>query len=87
MRMRMSERKVCEAVIPSRPVQLADPLQGGLELLVVAQPLFRQRFLFGRKTDLFGAAAGIADGQDPDRMAGTLSTNGAAGAMADVAVK
>src|ERR1700690_2529104 len=68
-------------------VQLADTLQSGLELVVVVQPFFSQQFLFGRKADLFGAAAGIADGQDPDQMARTLRAHGAAAAMADAAVK
>ena len=40
--------------------------------MVVVQPLLRQRFLFGGKADLFGATAGIADGQDPDQMAGAF---------------
>ena len=68
-------------------VQLADALQGVLELVVVVQPLFGQQFLFGRKADLFGAAARITDGQDPDQVAGTLRADGAAGAVADAAVK
>ena len=68
-------------------VQLADALQGVLELVVVVQPLFRQRFLFGGKADLFGATAGIADGQDPDQMAGALGAHVAAAAVADATVQ
>ena len=68
-------------------VQLADALQGGLEFLVVAQPLLDDGFLFGGEADLFGASAGIADGQHPDEMARAASTDGAAGAMADAAVE
>ena len=68
-------------------VEFTDALQGGLEFAVVAQPLLDQRFLFGGETDLFVAPAGISDGQYPDEMALTASTDGAAGAMADAAVK
>jgi len=72
---------------PSFLRRALDALQGGLELVVVVQPLFRQQLLFGRKADLFGAAARVADGQDPDQMAGALRAHGAAGAMADAAAK
>ena len=68
-------------------VELTDALQGGIEFGVVAQPLLDQSFLFGGETDLFGAAAGVADGQDPDGMAATVGANGATGAMADLAVE
>ena len=68
-------------------VQFADALQGSLEFLVVAQPLLDHGLLFGGEADLFGASAGIADGQDPDEMAGALGADGAAGAMADPAME
>src|ERR1022692_2958451 len=43
-------------------VQLADALQGGLQVPVVAQPLLDHGFLFGGEAELLGASAGIADG-------------------------
>src|SRR6266567_8622419 len=68
-------------------VEFTDALQGGFQLLVVAQPSLDQGFLFGGEADLLGASAGIADRQYPDEMALTASTDGAAGAMADAAVE
>ena len=68
-------------------VEFTDALQGGLQLLVVAQPLLDEGLLFGREADLLGASTGVADGQYPDRVALTASTDGAAGAMADAAVE
>ena len=55
--------------------------------MVIAQPLLDERFLFGGEADLFGAAPGIGDGQDPDGMTGAFGAGGAAGAMTDVAVE
>src|SRR5436309_9179282 len=68
-------------------VEFADALQGGLEFAVIAQPLLNERLLFGGEADLLVAPAGIADGQHPDEMALTASTNDATGAMADVAAE
>src|ERR1700687_6059744 len=68
-------------------VEFTDTLQGGLEFLVIAQPLLDQGLLFGREADLLVTPAGVADGQHPDEMALTTSTDGAAGAMADTAVE
>jgi hypothetical protein len=68
-------------------VQLADALQGGLEFPVVVQPLLEYGFLLGGEADLLGASAGIADGQDPDPVAGSAGADGTAGAMADAAVE
>ena len=68
-------------------VEFADALQGGLEFLVVAQPLLDERLVLCREADLLVASAGIADGQHPDEMALTASTDGAAGAMADAAAE
>src|SRR6266849_1558964 len=68
-------------------VEFTDALQGGLEFLVVAQPVLDKGLLFGGEADLLVASAGIADGQYPDEMALTASTDGAAGAMADAAVE
>ena len=68
-------------------VEFTDALQGGLEFLVIAQPLLDEGLLFFGEADLFVAAAGIADGQHPDEMAFTASTDGAAGAMADTAAE
>ena len=68
-------------------VQLADALHGGLEFALVAQPLLDLGFELGGEAELLGAAAGIADGQHPDEVAGSAGTDGAAGAMADAAVE
>ena len=68
-------------------VEFADALQGGLEFAVVAQPLLDQGLLFGGEADLFGAPAGIADGQNPDEVAFAAGADGATGAMADAAVE
>ena len=68
-------------------VEFTDALQGGLEFAVIAQPLLDEGLLFGREADLLGASTGVADGQYPDRVALTASTDGAAGAMADAAVE
>ena len=68
-------------------VEFTDALQGGLELLIVAQPLLDDGLLFGGEADLLVASTGIADGQHPDEMALTASTDGAAGAMADAAAE
>ena len=68
-------------------IQLADALQGVFQFAVVAQPLLDENLLFGGETDLFGAAAGIADGQDPDGVAGAFGANGTAGAVTDAAVE
>lgn len=68
-------------------VEFTDALQGGLHFLVVAQPLLDEGLLFGGEADLFVASAGIADGQHPDEMALPASTDGATGAMTDVAAE
>ena len=65
----------------------ADTLQGVSQFAVVAQPLLKQRFLFRGKADLFGTAARIADGQDPDGMAATVGAHRAARAVTDAAVE
>ena len=44
-------------------------------------------FLFGGEADLLGASAGIADGQNPDQVAGSAGADGTAGAMADAAME
>ena len=68
-------------------VEFTDALQGGLELLIVAQPLLDEGLLFGGEADLFVAPTGIADGQHPDEMALAARTDGATGAMADAAAE
>lgn len=68
-------------------VEFTDALQGGLQLLVIAQPVLDEGLLFGGEADLLVASAGIADGQHPDEMALTASTDGAAGAMAYAAAE
>jgi len=68
-------------------VEFTDALQGSLEFLVIAQPLLDEGLLFFGEADLLVAATGIADGQHPDKMALTSSTDGAAGAMADAAAE
>jgi hypothetical protein len=44
-------------------------------------------FLCGGEAELLGASAGIADGQDPDPVAGSAGADGTAGAMADAAME
>jgi len=56
-------------------------------LAVVAQPLLDQGFLFGGEADLLGTSAGVADGQDPDQVAGSAGADGTAGAMPDAAME
>src|ERR1700693_3068896 len=68
-------------------VDLTDALQGVFELVVVTQPLLDNRFLFGTKTDLLGAAAGITNRQDPNGMAISVGTHGTAGAMTNDAAE
>ena len=55
--------------------------------MVIAQPLADRGYLLSGEADLSGASAGIADGQDPDEMAGALGADGTAGAMADMAME
>ena len=62
-------------------IQLADGLDGALQLLVVAQPLTHLRDLFAMQTELPGAAAGIADGENCLRVAFTTGALGAAAGM------
>src|SRR5208282_3843423 len=68
-------------------VQLADALQAGLQLAVIAQPLADQGYLIGGKADLLGAATRITDGQDPDAVALPAGADGAAGGMPDGAME
>ena len=68
-------------------VELTDALQSGFDLAIVAQPPFDDGFLFGAEADLFGAAAGIGDGQHGNEMTFAAGADGAAGAMADAALE
>src|ERR1700733_2750687 len=68
-------------------VQLADAFQVSLQLPVIAQPLADHRYLCRRKADLFGAAARITDGQNPDRVAFAAGADGTAGGMTDGAME
>lgn len=68
-------------------VKFTDALQGGLEFLVVAQPLLDHGLLFGAEADLPGASTRITDGQYPDGVALSVGTDRTTGAMADVAVE
>src|SRR5580658_3892278 len=68
-------------------VQFEDAFQVSLQLLVIAQPLADHRYLCRVKADLFGAAAWITDGQNPDRMAFAAGANGTAGGMTDGAME
>src|SRR5664280_3104368 len=83
----LSSSSAASDVYKRQVVEFTDALQGGLEFLVIAQPLLDEGFLFFGEADLLVAAAGIADGQHPDEMALTASTDGAAGAMADAAAE
>lgn len=68
-------------------VEFADALQGGLEFLVIAQPLLDQGLLLGGEADLLGTSAGIADGQNPDEMAFAAGADGTTGAVANAAME
>ena len=68
-------------------IDLTDALQGFLELVIVAQPLLHDWFLFEAKAELSGAAARITDCQHPDWMALTGGTDGTTAAMAYEAVE
>ena len=59
-------------------IQLADGLDRLFQLLVVAQPLAHLRNLFAMDTELLGAAARIADGQNCLRMSFPAGALGAA---------
>ena len=59
-------------------VQLADGLHGALQLLVIAQPLAHCWDQFATETELPGAAAGIADGENGLRMSFPTGAFGAA---------
>lgn len=59
-------------------IQLADGLDRFFQLLVVAQPLAHLRNLFAMDTELPGAAARIADGQNCLRMSFTAGALGTA---------
>src|ERR1041384_844803 len=68
-------------------VEFTDALQGGLQFLVVAQPLLDEGLLFGGEAHLLVAPTGLADGHPRDDMTLPASTDGAAGAMADAAAE
>ena len=68
-------------------VEFADTLQGGFQFLIIGEPLLDGGDDLGAETELFGAAAGIADGQHPNGMTFAVGTDSAAGAMADVAME
>ena len=68
-------------------IQLTDLLQSGFQLLVVGQTTPHESDLLLRETDLANDAAGIADGEDRDRMALAAGAFRAAGAMADGALE
>ena len=55
--------------------------------MVIAQPLFDDRFRFGTETELPSTAPGVTDRQDPNRMALAAGTNGTTGAMANDAAE
>ena len=68
-------------------VQLADAFQVSLQLPVIAQPLADHRYLCRGKADLLGAAARIADGQNPDGVAFAAGTDGTAGGVTNGAME
>jgi len=67
-------------------VQLAHGFQGGFQLPIVVQPLADLGHLVAVQADLAGAAAGIADAEDPDGMAAATITLGATLPMTDGAL-
>jgi hypothetical protein len=64
-------------------VELADRLDGALQLLVVVQPAPHLGNLFAAQAELPSAPAGIADGQNRDRVPLAARTSRAAPAMAN----
>ena len=68
-------------------IEFADTLQGGFQFLIIGEPLLNSGDDLGAKTNLFGAATGIADGQHPNGMTLAVGADGAAGAMADVTME
>ncbi len=64
-------------------VELADRLDGALQLLVVVQPAPHLDNLFAAQAELPSAPAGIADGQNRDRVPLAARTFRAAPAMAN----
>jgi len=64
-------------------VQLADGFQLLLELVVVIQPAAHLGDLFAAEAELARASAGIADGEDRQRMAFAAGTLGATAGVAD----
>src|SRR6185369_12774727 len=71
-------------VRPQEPlIELADVLQGRLELLIVRQPRADQGHLLGPQAELAGAAPGVAHGQDPHRVAVARRALRAPAAMAN----
>jgi hypothetical protein len=68
-------------------VEIADAVQAGDQFMIIAELLADRGDLMGAEGELFDAAAGVADGKDPERMALAASADGAAGGVADMAVE
>jgi hypothetical protein len=62
-------------------VELADRLQCLPQLVVIAQPAAHILNLFAAQAKLAGPAAGIADGQNPQRVPAAAADRAAAGMM------
>ncbi len=68
-------------------VELADRLDGALQLLVVAQPAPHHGNLFAGNSELARAPAGIAHRQNRDRVASASRAFRAAAGMANQAIE
>ena len=68
-------------------VEFADTLQGGLQFLIIVEPLLDGGDDLGAEADLLGATTGVTDGQHPNRVTFAVGTDRAAGTMTDVAME
>src|SRR2546423_1761405 len=68
-------------------VEFADALQSGFEFLIITEPLLNGGDDLRAEAKLFGAAAGVGDGQDPDGVTLALGADRATGTVADVAME
>ena len=64
-------------------VQFADPLNRGLQLLIVGQTTLNVRDLIFAETDLADARAGVTDGENGHGMPFTTLAFGTTGAVTD----
>ena len=68
-------------------IEFANSLDSLLEFLIIIQPAAHRGNLFLVKAELSGASSGIANGEDPGRMALATGTFWTTAAVANEAVK